>query len=1201
MRTDNDFIDQYKDLLKAVDPSAARLSKEDLRSLGMTELCLAAVAEFLPDQDIAAVPSLMLGYPALVPGAANNPDLEKALSSLRHLCGRFGSISAWMDACRAHAQLPETMRCYDIRDRRPVLRAAAPPSILTHLIQGLRQQVPWVRRALKVADPGAARVRVDRGRTLLSYDIPSVPVQDRTVPQHFLTARTAQEPIQVRLADMKAIARQVDEKEAQRDWPSSLPPLHLASRLEKTLKLEGLAPGFFDGETLTLEGANHLVGMLSSGKSTLVMGLIFALAKGGTGKRIAVIVTDTIQGATLAARLRKHDMKATVVSSLYNRERHLNSIHWQQGLSSTGWALSSLGDISQNFSVACPLDGLQHSDPQVIRGRAGDVGFPSFKEKQCHRIYQKVPDDEVDGGDGASSELVDDGRARSCPLWAACPAQDQQRAAVDAQVLIMTPQAFVHMTPDKWTTEHHLTMPELLQYIADLVIIDEADAVQKSLDDAFAPRSQIMGDERDVYAPSISTRSSEKLREKSGLQFSKATNARWQNNFYTFFRLIGDIYAMLQNEQASLSKVYQNAPFTAASLLYELWRKKIDESGAGRADEEVETEFLQLIRVASAISKFSPMSGVAEDEDGGRGEGLEFDDPRFLAAAEALQELARQVLFADYYADILPTVEAMLAERLEPFCLLSEEDIRILSNSGADKATRDVAQVKRRSNALVILLAVVAELALAHYNWLVKAQPAVADDFGIGDAELLTQANSLIRHYRSLLPSNPAGSIFGLLYDEPSKERANLLGGKLTMINHLGVGRYLLTHLHDLLKGEGQVGPNVLMLSGTSWAGGSARRYDPEVRKPIDSASPTFDVQVPVKGVLVQPEAELEAIKKSKFALVNIRNGEGNQVVISGANEKERRQNLAFIAEKFAARQDDTNLFERQWRRLEQAWGADDLADRRRAMLVVNSYADAAGVADALMQALETNGFADWKVFCLVRDQGDDANQTVGTGPRLARPLPRSLVEKFGEEGEKSILVAPMQIVARGHNILNSHGKAAISAIYFLHRPHPRPDDLGPIIGRLNRFALERFDKGLKPLDRPETLGARARRMRYAATNIVRYSLDFRGGYKNLPGEFKAQFAWDMLTPLWQTIGRGIRGGCPVFIGFVDYKFAPLSFDWKDSAPVDNGKTSALVQAIHQLKLAMDPESNPREHRVARLLYEPFYRALCQTEGLKHG
>lgn len=87
----------------------------------------------------------------------------------------------------------------------------------------------------------------------------------------------------------------------------------------------------------------------------------------------------------------------------------------------------------------------------------------------------------------------------------------------------------------------------------------------------------------------------------------------------------------------------------------------------------------------------------------------------------------------------------------------------------------------------------------------------------------------------------------------------------------------------------------------------------------------------------------------------------------------------------------------------------------------------------------------------------------------------------------------------------------------------------------------------------------------------------------------------------WQTIGRGIRGGCPVFIGFVDYKFAPLSFDWKDNAPVDNGKTSALVQAIHQLKLAMDPESNPNEHRVARLLYEPFYRALCQTEGRKHG
>jgi hypothetical protein len=186
--------------------------------------------------------------------------------------------------------------------------------------------------------------------------------------------------------------------------------------------------------------------------------------------------------------------------------------------------------------------------------------------------------------------------------------------------------------------------------------------------------------------------------------------------------------------------------------------------------------------------------------------------------------------------------------------------------------------------------------------------------------------------------------------------------------------------------------------------------------------------------------------------------------------------------------------------------------------------------------------------------------------------------------------------VARGHNILNRSGKAGISTIYFLHRPHPRPDDLGPTIGRLNRFAQERFDKGVKP--KPgESFAGRARRVRFAATDIVRYGLEAgRFGYRSLPPDFKAQFAWDMLTPLWQTVGRGIRGGCPVCIGFVDYAFAPLSFDGSGDTP----HSSALVQSLRQLKLAMDKVENPFEHEVATLLYKPFCDALSRTEGLKH-
>jgi hypothetical protein len=124
--------------------------------------------------------------------------------------------------------------------------------------------------------------------------------------------------------------------------------------------------------------------------------------------------------------------------------------------------------------------------------------------------------------------------------------------------------------------------------------------------------------------------------------------------------------------------------------------------------------------------------------------------------------------------------------------------------------------------------------------------------------------------------------------------------------------------------------------------------------------------------------------------------------------------------------------------------------------------------------------------------------------------------------------------------------------------------------------------------------------MRSRATGLVKEGLEAgRFGYRSLPTEFKAQFAWDMLTPLWQTVGRGIRGGCPVFIGFVDYAFAPQSFDGGNGG--DSADSSALVQCLRQLEQAMDPAQNRLDHEVAQLLYKPFHGALAQTEGLRCG
>lgn len=1187
MRTDNLFLAAYRKALRSADPDARALSGSEDRALGLTELSLHFLARHMAEEDVSALPYLLLGYPAVMARGADGA-LLRDLAALRHLAGRYVSASAWLDACRQHSLTPETRRCYTILNRVPVLRRSAPEAVLAILDEHLAAPAPWISRTVTVAESGEALVRTNRGETLLAYEVPSLEEDAPRPAEHTLPTRRFHAPITLTLAQLQATADAVDAREAQSDWPASLAPLRLGDRLRK-LKLKGLKDGFFDGETLTLNGAVHVLGMLSSGKSTLVWLIVMALTLDRRDTRIGILVSDTIQGATLVARLRRHGVDATVLSSFHNRERHLNSIHWQQGLSSSGWSVAAIGDVAENFSVACPLDGLQR-EPIVVRGAGHRPSFPGFKEKPCHRLYQRRGDAERADEPTADDDAEQAG-TRSCPLWSQCPAQVQQRSAVTAQVIALTPQAFVHMTPDKWTSARHLTLPELFQYSMDLVIVDEVDSVQKTLDDIFAPRSPIMGDERDVYAPSIGAKSSEALRERSGVQFRRQVNARWQANFHTFYRLIGTLYALLQNEQADLADFYRNSPFTAGGILYEIWRRRQDVKGLARPgrsfdDPDIEEDFLEVIKVATGISRFSLGSAVGREnsEDQAEESGDAFRNPAFQAASDALQAVARDMLVSDYYDDLAERVADQLAGPLSAFDATSEDQSR--------------SAMSLRANALALLLAVVTDLVLSHYYWLVKTQPSVATDLGIDDAQLLGQANNLIRHYRTLLPSNPAGAVFGLLYDEPAEDRRETMGGKLTLINHLGVGRHLITHLHDLLAADGQAGPHVLMLSGTSWAGGSERQRNKHTGKAMDCASPSFDVQVRAQGVLLQPEAELVAINQSVFELVSMRDDEGRQVRISGLRETDRRRSLSGVARRMAFRRDTVNLIEENWSRMGRAWGPEQLDGRRRALLVTNSYADAAVVADTLLEALEAHGFADWRVFGLTRDRADDGAAPDELRMRRARALPRSLIERFGEEPEKSILVAPMQVVARGHNILNADSRAAIASIYFLHRPHPRPDDLASVIGRLNRYAVERFDRGMRddPESPAERLSQRARRMRYAATNIVRYSLYSRSGYSGLSTEYKAQFAWDMLTPLWQTIGRGIRNGCPVHIGFVDRQFAPLSFD----GAKDTADSSVLVQALRQLDIAM-AGTDPAAQAIAELLYRPFRDALSQTKGLAYG
>jgi len=1185
MRTARHFTMVYRKLIPEFDGSGTHAAGE----VPLVDLSLHFLARFLPDEPVAVLPFLLAGYPHLLNGRV---EAQRALQNLRHYAPVFSSAYAWSAALESFADVPEVNRAYRINSAARAERRVAASDTVLELLEGtLEAPAPAARRKLRLAKPGTAWVYVDHRKTQLEYAIPPYRPEETATRQYALTPRSHNPPITVRWTALLQVAREVDRLESAKGWSAvtGLQPLHLHARLKK-ICLQAVDPHLFRDDLLTLEGVRHIVGMLSSGKSTLVFALLLTLARPEYGKRILVLSPDTTAAAVLNARLRAHGISSTVLASFRNRDQHLSAIHWHQAMTShSGWSMRGIGRLVTDFGVACPLDGHQTELKATTGADRGEARFPLMSEKPCHdRIEQdstrdpgEEEDDESDSGSPKRRPTA------SCPLFSNCPAQSQQRAAVDAQVVIMTAPAFLLMRPDAHVLTDSLSFPELAQFTRDLVIIDEADEVQRVIDGHFAVPAPIMGGEGS-YLPESARSVHTALQEKGGAQYASRLNVAWQARLSRLEVAVSGLYSLLLNRWSDVSHLSLESEFTAATILCRLWKARADRLRGEKDFEltgETEAAFQRVLAMAGRLALLDEPDPIARELEAIEGDEAESaTDPACVALVTLRSKLRNGVSWRSLLPEAIEVLRGP-AREFNTFEFVNESNTRALQ--------------ARERNALALLAALYANIVLSSFNFLVRNQAAVSAAFQLDSYTRLDQTRELMRLYRSLIPESPGGNAFGLVYER--KLQGGAEGGDLKLISNLGVGRYLLTHLHTLLAAEGQAGPHVLLLSGTSWAGGrmsmrvggsedqDAAPSMPKRLSVASIASPSYDVQVPIAGFLEQPEQERQELRRSILALVPVPNADGKALSVSGLDPEQRRSHLQRIAQYLTAKVGEQTRIEMQWAKNEAAWGPESMRDRRRALLIVQSYRDVLTVANAVQRQIDSGIAVSHRVYALVGDES--IRPDVVKDPALRRlpgvvALPRSLIEDFGDVGEGAILVAPLVLLARGHNILNASKVAAISSMYFLHRPHPRPDDRSGIVGQVNRFAIDCLRGEVPSLVRG-TILQRARLQRYLAGLIARRALSARGGYSMMPPEEQARFAWDFITPLWQAIGRGIRGGVPVYAGFVDARFSPGLF----AGELETGAKSCLLQAYLQLRAALDHEGNP-EWQIAEKLYGPLYEGL---------
>ena len=1149
----------------------ADMSRGDKEIFVATEVALEFLASYLPQEKISTFPGLMMGYPDLVAAGESGGESPGALSlayaAVRHVCARVSSRLGWQQAVQRYFEVAESERCYAPDGEGVRRRSTAPGDSLAYVQGVLRNKAPHRRTEPKVADFAEGYVRIADGQATVKMRIPQAIVPSNASREmHRIAPRKKTPAIEIDWQTMLSIAEGIDAVEGGPAWPrQSLPPLNLAPRLNR-IQCRDVNGIFATRGKIRLEGANHVIGMLSSGKSSLVLGILFYMANQFPAKRCAVVAGNTQEAAALCARIKRHGIKTTQFASFQNRGEHLAAaLRSARLVGLTGGGLEALGAVPSMFEIGCPLNGAQGSQaPEVVReNREGETpSFPRFRDRPCSGLRASPDHAPMD-----------------CPLWPVCPAHAQEREAADAQVWVFTPAAFIHMIPSKWTLGEEMTFPELVQHACDLVIVDEADSVQGTFDELFAPRVNIMADSRDAFGPDAMEKPGAEIRSRSAGQVRNPMQREWIFRNLAFQTVLWRIYDVMENHKEKVRRCYWNRFLTAESILVELARARLESD----ARQDVETdesesseptiggEFMDVLRCASSI-RDAVFEGRSRADATGKNS--------YAKAAATLREVARLAQApGETTANLVGRLRGDLTAALKPF---NPMKVRGRAVGDDDKA-------------VTILLAVLTGTALSLYAWLARSLPGVEGAFGLTAATSAVKSRQLIDRYRGLIPQNPAGAALGLFFEEPgATTRQEEKGGRLTLIHHAGVGRYLLAQLHNLLGAEGQGGPHTLLLSGTSWAGGQPVR-DTGNEVVSDGASPIFDVQVPVTGVLEQPREEVDAVSLSRFELVKVTDGDGRPLKVSGAHPDTRPRVLKNIASKLAEESSDGKThFDRVWKELQDRWTNEDISERKRVLVVTNSYDDAFTFADALGGRLRGSGSdgLPWVVRHLVRDRHDVEHAEPKTSP-WSRPLERSRVERFGEESCPAVLVAPIQVISRGHNILNRHGKAAISAIYFVHRPHHRPDDYMQVISRVNRAAQDIIENGVPGVAKDASAASKVRAVRKRGRVIQREALGCaRYGYGQLKPWQQEQFAWSTITTIWQAIGRGIRTGVPVYVGFVDSAFAPESFQGRR----DDASTSVLVKSIEVLERRM-AEGSEGEN-LAKALYHPFYQALRDTQDL---
>ena len=466
---------------------------------------------------------------------------------------------------------------------------------------------------------------------------------------------------------------------------------------------------------LTIREVVNMVGMVGAGKSTLIKVLSFWFHQHGL--RMAVVVDTVAETLSLQKYLSSLGVAASPLIGRSERMKYINQVSQPDEI-----CLSA--SYSQYLTPACLIDGMdEQHDAAIVFGKE-----PCYSLKKGNQHYL-------------------------CPYFEQCSGTKMLRDCYTASVVVTTVAGFA---ASRVGTARE-TFLELAMRDFDLVVFDESDRVQKTLDHFFMPETSFNNYIRECAEDcSAYMKLSSKHREEN------LAAQRYDEMQRQSVTVLSCIVKSLHHELGAWRKITYGDPFSALTLLDDLY--------------QTETEFKIPHAVYQAIYNLIDM----QDEERIRQSTL-------WAVLDSSCKSTDEFFFDRMY-------QLWLTELGETFPRPEKNKARKIQD----------ARIK-----LILRL-----IYFDHFIRGLSDAYEASHETSYGQNELFGFLQTRFRQQQHFLPSALCGNLFGL---KKTDEEEIILFRQFAFGRSLMKDLpYLRTDQHG-----NPAGPHVILLSGSSWAEGS--------------------------------------------------------------------------------------------------------------------------------------------------------------------------------------------------------------------------------------------------------------------------------------------------------------------------------------------------------------------------------------------